>query len=367
MFNVFHRSRKSVNSGHAAEKMTVNPFYFLVLPCILLLSACGSNEPKPGNDSLARRDSIHRAGSVAKSVNCGDGLCRLLTGGDSINYDAVKKYLAGKPGTDCNCMFEAEMPRLGSRIPIVKDFMKRKTRTITYAFSPLQFATNAGDTLLMRLLLESGANPDFADSTFCRPILMALERGNGAAFDLLARYKGSLRGCAINTRMLNTDELRKAAACGADFNIPEIEYHLDGINTQTGGVKYKKVVRLPVQEVSGTTSMKILLDAGARPNDTATGGITLLHHIADWGSEDELQLVLRYKPDLYARDRNGKLPLHYAAGNVLPGKLKILLPLYNLQQANVIPDTLLAIATREGNFETAEYLRNYFRKTRGSR
>jgi hypothetical protein len=342
--------------------MTAKPLCILIFPVLLLLLACGNDRTKPGSDSIALRDSMHMADSVKKSMVCEEGLCDLLAKGDSINYAAVEQYLAGKHVTDCNCMFEAEMPRLGSRIPIVKEFMKRKTRTITYAFSPLQFATNAGDTLLMRLLLESGADPDFSDSTFCRPILMALERGNEAAFDLLARYKGSLRGCAINTRMLKTDELRKAAAAGADFNIPEIEYHLDGINTQTGGVKYKKVIRLPVQEVSGAQNLKILLDAGARPDDTATGGVTLLHHVADWGSDDELHLVLRYKPDLYARDHNGKLPLHYAAGNVLPGKLKILLPLYDLQKANVVPDTLLAIATREGNFETADYLRYYFRK-----
>lgn len=347
--------------------MTANPYCCLILPCLLLLAACSSNQPKPGSDSLAAHDSRQPTDSLLHTKACDGWLCSLLAKGDSINYIAVKQYLAGKHNTDCNCMFEAEMPRLGSRIPIVKEFMKKKTRTITYAFSPLQYATNAGDTVLMRLLLESGANPDFADSTFCRPILMALERGNAAAFDLLARYKGSLRGCAINARLLNTAELRKAAACGADFNIPEIEYRLDGINNATGGVKYKKTVRLPVQEVTGTASLKIMLDAGARPDDTATGGITLLHRIADWGSDDELQLVLRYKPDLYARDSKGKLPLHYAAGNVLPGKLKILLPLYDLQKAAVSPDSLLAIAEREGNYETADYLRYYNRKFKKSK
>lgn len=367
MFNVFHRSRKSVNSGHAAENMTANPFCYIALSFLLLLSACGNDRTRPGNDSLAAHDRIQPTDSVQHTKTCDDWLCSLLAKGGSINYIAVKQYLAGKTNTDCNCMFEAEMPRLGSRIPIVKEFMKKKTRTITYAFSPLQYATNAGDTVLMRLLLESGANPDFADSTFCRPMLMALERGNAAAFDLLARYKGSLRGCAINAHLLQPAELRKAANCGADFNIPEIEYRLDGINHQTGGVKYKKIIRLPVQEVNGTASLKIMLDAGARTDDTATGGITLLHRIADWGSEDELQLVLRYKPDLYARDSKGKLPLHYAAGNVLPGKLKILLPLYDLQKAAVSPDSLLAIAEREGNNETADYLRYYNRKLKKSR
>lgn len=342
--------------------MIAKPFCYLLLPGLLLLAACGNNRSGPGDDSISAADSTRMADSLLHPKTCDEGLCGLIAQGDSINYIEVIQTLAREPYLDCNCMFEAEMPRLGSRIPIVKEFMKKKTRTITYAFSPLQYATNAGDTLLMRLLLKSGADPDFADSTFCRPMLMALERGNTAAFDLLARYKGSLRGCAINARMLNTAELRKAAACGADFNIPEIEYRLDGINNATGGVKYKKIVRLPVQEVNGSDKLKILLDAGARPNDTADGGITLLHRIADWGSDDELQLVLRYKPDLYARDRNGKLPLHYAAGNVLPGKLKILLPLYDLQKADVAPDTLLAIATREGNNETVAYLRNYFRK-----
>lgn len=347
--------------------MTANPYSYLILPCLLLLAACGNNDNKPDSDSITAADSMRMADSLLHPKTCNEELCRMLAAGDSINYIEVVQYLAGEPYIDCNCTFEAEMPRLGSRIPIVKDFMKRKTRTITYAFSPLQYATNAGDTLLMRLLLKSGANPDFADSTFCRPMLMALERGNTAAFDLLARYKGSLRGCAINARMLKPDELRKAAAAGADFNIPEIEYRLDGINHQTGGVKYKKIVRLPVQEVNGTASLKIMLDAGARPDDTATGGITLLHRIADWGSEDELQLVLRYKPDLYARDSKGKLPLHYAAGNVLPGKLKILLPLYDLQKAAVSPDSLLAIAERKENYETADYIRYYIRKFKKSK
>lgn len=342
--------------------MTSRPILFPLLSGILLLAACTSGQPEPGNDSLARRDSLPPADLVQQTKTCNDGLCRLLASGNTIDYIAVKQYLVGKNDLDCNCIFEAEMPRLGSRIPIVKEFMKRKTRTITYAFSPLQFATNAGDTVLMRLLLESGANPDFADSIFCRPMLMALERGNHAAFDLLARYRGSLRGCAINVRILQAAELRKAVACGADFNIPVIEYLPDGMDAQTGDVKYKKVTHLPVQEVFGAENLQVLLEAGARPNDTATGGTTLLHHVADWGGENELRLVLRYKPDLYARDRNGKLALHYAAGNVLPGKLKILLPLYDLQKGNVSPDSLVAIADREGNFETADYLRSYFRK-----
>lgn len=350
------------SASHEPARMHKRILFLAALS--VLLQACGPAEKEQETRKPADTASDSAAGKPRETPPCAGELCKLLTGTDPVDHKTIAAWLAQKRNLDCSCNFEAEMRRLGSRIPIIKEFMANKTRKYNYLATPLQYATTSGDTVLMRLLLEHGASPDYAENDNFRPVLLALQNRNEAAVDLLLRHKAGFRGCYINPRFLDEDLLKKAAAAGADFNIPEVENRMDGVDAQTGTIKYRTEIHLPLHEVSGPAKLKIMLDAGARPDDTVNGGITLLHRIAEWGSEEELRVVLRYKPNLYARDNSGKLPLHYAAKNMLPGKLQLLLPLYDLQKAGISADSLIAISEREGNNETTKYLRYYSRKNK---
>lgn len=334
-----------------------------IIPALLFLSlpffSCSDGTGHIAEDSLRKQivlDSLHSADSLAKKrTACNPELCSMFA--DSIDYEKIKTILANAKNVNCFCEFEGEYTKLGARIPIIKDFFKKKTRHYQYQSTPLQFATGIGDTLLMRMFLNAGADFNLADSGQNRPIQIALFHEDEDAFKLLVAYGADLRNTYIDPLFHSEEWLKICIAHGGNFNIPQEEEHLSGLDPKTNLPQLQKTRTLPLHETTDYDKLKIMLEAGANPNDTVSGGKTFLHALMEWGTEEDLDLALKYHADLYAKDAAGKLPLHDAILNNNTGLLKKLYPLYNLKKAGITKDELIRFAEQEGKNTAADYLR----------
>lgn len=337
------------------------PKLFFALFISGILFSCGNENGGTSHDSLRKKalaDSIRIADSLAKiQPGCNTELCSLLTG--SADQKKIQNLLATNPELNCFCEFEGEYTKLGARIPIIKDFFKKKTRQYKYRNTPLQYATSIGDTVLMRLFLEAGASAELADSGQNRPIQIAFFHENEEAFNLLTRYGSDLKNSYIDPVFHSEEWLKRAAANGGDFNFPEREQIFDGVDSVTRMPVMRSTVKLALHQTWDYDKLKIMLESGARPNDTASGGKTLLHILMEWGSAADLDLALKYKADIYAKDAAGKTALHYAALRDEPDLLKKLLPLYDLKKAGITIPELIALAESEQKNECAAWLKKY--------
>jgi ankyrin repeat protein len=128
---------------------------------------------------------------------------------------------------------------------------------LTFGATALVRAAKAGDTPLVKLLLEHGANPDLATNRGFTPVMAAAGLGSN---DIDSRGIDKTQTQAIDT-------LRVLLAHKADIN----------------------------------------------RKDTGTGR-TALHGAAMWGWNDVVQFLADNGADLFAKDNGGKLPLDSALG-----------------------------------------------------
>lgn len=311
---------------------------------IFFLAACSErkNSAQDSEDSiraLAMADSIANAKALPDS-NCTPVLCEIMNE-ENIQRSRLDSLLAtDSVRTNCYCEISGTRRKLGSRIPIVKEFIKEKYRSYQYHLTPLQIACNNGDLKTMKMLLEKGADPNLCQNTFTKPMNIMLRKRDQEGVKLLALYKGNIKGCHVDVTFLSVKEMKMYASYGADYNIKDDFFQVPTI-----------------MEANDYAKRKYLLEWGVNPNDTAKGGETLLHKLVLWGDPADIDLALKYKADLYARDAKGNTPLHVAASTFDSEMLRKLLPLYDLDKAHITVDELMTIATNEKSEENIAYLK----------
>jgi len=141
--------------------------------------------------------------------------------------------------------------------------------------TPLSKAAENSHSDVVKLLLDSGADPNKADYVGQSLLLLAAANSHSE----------------VVQRLLNS---------GADPS------------------KADNYGRTPLHLAAGRgrkDSVQLLLNSGADPNKADSGGFTPLHRAARSGCKDIIQLLLNSGADPNKADNYGQTPLHWAAGH----------------------------------------------------
>ncbi len=108
---------------------------------------------------------------------------------DSVNAMHVEMLIEGGANPNCVCVYASSAPRLGSRAPVVKHMMSRKSKSVTVITSPLGLAVMYNRLAIIEKLVELGADPNDAPLETETPMEIARSRSNEEAIKLMAGYE----------------------------------------------------------------------------------------------------------------------------------------------------------------------------------
>jgi ankyrin repeat protein len=163
------------------------------------------------------------------------------------SLDVIKSLLA--KSSDVNAQLKQQVP-YRTKLDRGDDTM------LTTGTTPLLRAAKAGDTVVMKLLLEKGADAKLATRTGINPLMAA---------------------AGLGTKEEDTTGRRK---------------------TQAEAIE----------------AIKLCLDAGVDINAADSRGQTALHGAALWGFDDVVQFLVDHGAKLDIKDRQGRTPLDAANG-----------------------------------------------------
>jgi len=212
----------------------------------------------------------------------------------SIGFEDVSQYLrqqGGKVTLDDSPFLAvvcagriAEGERLLTATPALLKQPDSNNRT------PLQLAVVCGNSQVVDLLLQRGADPNTKFPGGMTPLLIAIRRGDCATTRYLLSY-------------------------GADKNCRVIEECGCITTPLSAAISSERLFRDARQDGSRRRQMvALLLQSGVDPNATIEEGSTPLHGAAS-GYQDVVSLLLQYKANVNAHDSRGWTPLHVAAGS----------------------------------------------------
>uniref|UniRef100_A0A8P4GCD3 Ankyrin 1, erythrocytic b n=1 Tax=Dicentrarchus labrax TaxID=13489 RepID=A0A8P4GCD3_DICLA len=190
-------------------------------------------------------------------------------------------------------------------------------QTLCNGITPLHIASRRGNVMMVRLLLDRGAQIDAKTKNGLSPIHMAAQGDHMDCVRQLLQYNAEIDDITLD----HLTPLHVAAHCG---------HH---------------------------RMAKVLLDKGAKANARALNGFTPLHIACKKNHMRSMDLLLKHSASLEAVTESGLTPLHVAA---FMGHLNIV---KNLLQrgaspnaSNVKVETPLHMASRAGHCEVAQFL-----------
>ncbi len=169
----------------------------------------------------------------------------------------------------------------------------------------LGLAAKHGDIELMRSLIELGADIEAPDRAGLTPLMAAAQCKNIDAVRLLLETGASLEA----KDAIGGTALTWAATRGNAETVSELIDNGAQVNV-VGGLTGLTPLIWAAGFGEDPKAIGILIEAGA---DISAAdlyqGATVLHHASRTGSEAALRELLKYNPDLEARDRNGQTAL----------------------------------------------------------
>ena len=218
----------------------------------------------------------------------------------------------------------------------------------------LLLACEKGDTDIITILLNAGADPNIADmhgntclhhavNRYCsKDLLQALINQNA---DVNATNQTNQTALLLACEQGNRDVMNTLLGAGADFSIADMDgntcfehiafndcHHemLQAIIDQGADVnvtnQHNQTLLVLACEQGNIEIIKILLNAGADPNITDTEGNTCLHHAADdFCPKEILQAIIDQGADVNVTNQRNQTALLKACANAANVKISILL------------------------------------------
>lgn len=214
--------------------------------------------------------------------------------------------------------------------------------------------------VVVRALLDAGADPDKSESDDRIPIVLAIEQRSRDILKMLI-HAGARPGLARRHRNRNRTLLQHAAIHG-DAEVVKFVLSLGGdARGDRNGVNAAFLDACTYDK--STAATQLLLDAGADPNWTSDDGRTPLYQAAQWGLKNTVALLLKHKAQLdhvCAHDGSRWTPLMVAAANGRTDTVRVLLEAGASRERKDDKDrTALRLALDDRARETADLLRTW--------
>jgi len=174
----------------------------------------------------------------------------------------------------------------------------------------------APDAAKMKLLLDHGANADARAKNRFSPLLVAAQYpGSSAAMNLLLDHGAKVRlPKGEGAPLFNAFPIMLAGFSGNSDMIDRLRKEGDRVNDKM--LFLGMFPATPLLELAGTqrtASVRALLDAGAKVDETDSDGITILSWAAIANRVDMARLLIERGADVNHVDKKGMTPLLYAA------------------------------------------------------
>jgi|GEM_PF-5345847 len=277
--------------------------------------------------------------------------------------DSIQLLLEEGLDPNCNCTVYSSSKRFGARIPIVKDFMKRKYNTTSSKKTPLNMAILDESKELVQLYLDYGAaaNAKIGKANF--PLDEALSADNQALIDLLinAGANPALADlhCAKSEAVI--DQFIAAGCDPANINVEIALNQRDAPllrRLMRKGAKLQQIDHFHLIRFQKASILKILLEEGMDPDipNYSKDGSLLMEAIAA-GEKEKVQLLLEAGADPNIRGNFDKTTVQLVVTQKNPALLRQLIE----AGANVNPDSIsifyknpMELAIKKGDLETVQ-------------
>lgn len=295
----------------------------------------------------------------SKDPKCKD-LCRVVQR-YQVSVDSIEMIIGDQMDPNCFCTVTHSSRRFGSRIPIVKDFMRRKHNYWEEKETPLYIVLMKENSQATKILLESGAWVNEAVGPKGVPLNAALWKDNTKLIDLLEKY-GADPAKANLSYAQSEKVIDRFLAAGADPSLININFAIRKRNQRLvrklmrAGAKPKEIDHHYLIRFCKPDMLKMLLEEGLNPNvQNKTGKGTLLLEACQARENEMIELLLKAGADPNIEGQFAALPLLEA---IKQGNRKLLDKLL-LHKAKVNPKpddefffkNLMETAINKGNPE----------------
>jgi ankyrin repeat protein len=224
----------------------------------------------------------------------------------------------------------------------------------------LACAVRQKKSVVVRALLDAGADPDKSESDDQFPIVLAIEQRGRDILEMLINA-GARPGLARRHRNSNRTLLQHAAIHG-DAEVVKFVLSL-GADARGDRNDVNAALLNACGYGNSTAAAQLLLDAGADLNWTSDDGRTPLYEAAQWGLKNTVALLLEHKaqPDhVCGHDGLSWTPLMVAAANGRTDTVRLLLEAgASRERKDDRGRTALRLALDGRARETADLLRTW--------
>lgn len=256
-------------------------FRYAILAMLSLLSACVLSD-RPEEELLASTpDSSHHQSDTlmydytVSNDSLDIALCKLIYTEDysDAKQDMLSELLLRGANADCVCELSYSVRKMGTYVPVVKHFYRRKYREHIMVTSPLHLAINREELPLIKKLLASGAQVNKPSKDGIYPLEIAIQTNNQPIVDYLIAQKADPKLiCLCYSQNIKT--IKSLIALGADSKTIDINFALDNppLLKQLLALK-PDLNRYPMDTrrlLNNLEVLELLLDHGLSPNAKGT-------------------------------------------------------------------------------------------------